>query len=335
MQGAYFDMIDPRSPDDALVDQAIAWLLRLQSDDATDADRERFAAWYAESNAHRVAFLEAKDFTSRLRRPAQDMWDKEFLGRTSGERALLKQWLPAMALSAVLVAVVALLWGTLPFQSSGVITTAKGEHRRVDLPDGSTVILNANSAVRVAYSDQRRDIELQSGEASFVVAKDPQRPFEVHAGEGITRAIGTEFNVRLRPSITMVTVVEGIVQVVQRTTDRSFSQERTAAAVEVRPNQAVSYSRIHGIGAVQKTDLLSSLAWQRGQLVFNQKPLAEVIEELNQQWEGHIFVAGDQLRTLSVNGVFDIHDTPAVVQAIERTFHVRSVTLPFDIVVLY
>lgn len=333
MQSAYLDMIDPRFSNDALVNQAIAWLLRLQSDDATDADREKFAAWYAESNAHRHAYSEAKDFTNRLRGPAQDMWDAESLGRTAATRTPFQRWIPAMTLGAVLLAMVAWLWGTLPVQSSNVFATAKGEHHRVGLPDGSTVVLNANSTVRVVYSDRSRDIELQSGEASFIVAKDPQRPFEVHAGEGITRAIGTEFNVRLSPSMTTVTVVEGVVQVVRKT-DRTLSSERTAA-VEVRPNEAVSYSRIDGIGAVQKSDLLSSLAWQRGQLVFNQRPLAEVIEEMNQQWRGHIFVAGDQLRKLAVNGVFDIHDTPAVVQAIERTFHVRSLMLPFDIVVLY
>ena len=328
-------MSDPRTPDDALVDQALAWLLRLQSDNATDADRDRFAAWYAENDAHRRAYSEAKDFTDRLRRPAQEVWDAQVPRRAAGYRRDVHHWLPATALGAALVSIVVLLWSTFPLQPHDVIKTAKGEHRRVTLPDGSTVILNANSAVRVAYSDQSRDIELQSGEASFLVARDSRRPFEVHAAEGVTRAIGTEFNIRLRPSVTTVTVVEGIVQVVQPTTELADSPKRDAAAVEVRPNESISYSRADGLGATQRSDVLSSLAWRRGQLVFNQKLLAEVIEELNQQWEGHIFVVGAQLRQLSVNGVFDIHDTLSVVQAIERTFQVRSVTFPFDIIVLY
>ena len=227
------------------------------------------------------------------------------------------------------------LWNPLPLQPpTDVIATGKGQHRRITLPDGSAVTLNANTAIRVAFSDQRRAIELRSGEAFFDASKDAQRPFEVHAADGRTRAVGTQFNVRLRETAATVTVVEGLVEV-SHDPGSSNALHPPTKPVQVRPNHTVSYSREGGLGNVAPSDALTSLAWQRGQMVFNKKPLADVIDELNEQWDGYIFVTGSRLRQLPVNGVFDIHAPQSVVRAIERTFHIRSVTLPFNIIVLY
>ncbi|BCA56595.1 sensor [Nitrospira sp. KM1] len=334
MQSAFFDMIDPRPSQHTLVEQAVAWLVRLQSDHVTDADRARFTAWYETSDAHRVAYTEAKDLMGRLHQPAQELWDEQVLTPVPGAgqmvRGLIGRWIPATAVCAVLALAVFVLWNAFTIEAPGTIKTVKGEHRTVNLEDGSTVLLNAETTVRVAFTDQHRSIELIAGEASFVVAKDPQRPFEVTAAHGMSTALGTEFNVRLHRSATTVTVVEGVVQVSQQR-----DQAHVSAPVRVHPRETVSYSKTGGISAVVPSDEVMSLAWQRGQLVFNKKPLAEVVEELDRQWTGHIFVAGTQLRQLPVNGVFDIHDASSAVRAIERILHVRSVTLPLNVIVIY
>src|SRR5690606_12218051 len=67
-----------------------------------------------------------------------------------------------------------------------------GEVTRVALEDGSTIVLNSNTAVRVRYRSGRRDIQLVRGEATFQVRHDPVRPFIVRAGEVQARAVGTE-----------------------------------------------------------------------------------------------------------------------------------------------
>lgn len=331
MDGALLDMLDPRTPQRHLQDQAVAWLVRLQSDQVTDADRAGFAVWYAASDAHREAYSEAEMFVNRLRRPAQDVWDEQLLGRSSGSRAWVGWWKPVAA--CVLLLSLAFLWHAFTLSSPDVFKTAKGEHRRFQLEDGSSVLLNSNTTIRVAFTGQRREMELVAGEAFFVVAKDPERPFEVRAGLGTTRAVGTEFNVRLRESTATVTVVEGVVRVSQPPpTDGGKSDE---SSIEVSQNEVVSYSQAEGMGALRRSDPVTTLAWQRGQMVFNKRPLAEVIDELNQQWDRHVFVAGPRLRQLPVNGVFDIHDPDAVVRAVERTFHVRSLSLPLNVLVLF
>jgi len=332
MDGTVFDMIDPQPSQRHLKDQAVAWLVRLQSEEATDADRAGFAAWYGASDVHRDAYSEAEIFFGKLRRPAVEVWDAQLFEMPSGARGWIRWWVPAVAACVLLLFMVFLWPGGNP-SPSDVLRTAKGEQRQFRLEDGSSVLLNANSSVRVAFTGKRRGMELEAGEAFFVVAKDPQRPFEVRAGAGTTRAVGTEFNVRLHESTATVTVVEGVVRVSRP--PRSAEGLSAGSSIEVSQNEAVSYSHADGLGSLRRSDPVTSLAWQRGQMVFNKRPLGEVIDELNQRWDRRVFVAGPKLRQLPVNGVFDIHDPDAVVRAVERTFHVRSLSLPLNILVLY
>jgi transmembrane sensor len=328
-------MADPIVSHGSPADQAVEWLVRLQSEQATDEDRTDFASWYAASDAHRTAYAEARAFVQTLREPAHEVWDEQVTGRPVAVESKVRSWIPAFAVCSMLALALLFLWSAFPLRMpDDVIATGKGQHRQITLPDGSAITLNANTALRVAFSDHRRAIELQAGEAFFIVAKDAERPFEVHAADGRTRAVGTRFNVRLRETTATITVVEGVVEVSHQPGFSNAARSPTEP-VQIHPNQAVSYSRERGLGSVASSDTLTSLAWQRGQLVFNKKPLADVIDELNEQWEGHIFVTGSRLRRLPVNGVFDIHAPQSVVRAIERTFHIRSVTLPFNIIVLY
>ena len=75
--------------------------------------------------------------------------------------------------------------------------TQVGEQRLVVLDDGSRMTLNTNTRVHVSLGSKQRSVEVQQGEALFEVAKDPQRPFVVHAGGSEVVAVGTVFAVRL------------------------------------------------------------------------------------------------------------------------------------------
>src|SRR5262249_21762120 len=84
----------------------------------------------------------------------------------------------AMAVSLAILTVAA---GTLLlFEfSAPTYATALGEHRSLELADGSTVELNSHSRIRVRYSKQERDVEIVEGQALFRVAHDTSRPFIV------------------------------------------------------------------------------------------------------------------------------------------------------------
>ena len=92
---------------------------------------------------------------------------------------------------------------------NGVYETRVGEQNAITLVDGTVIELNTASRVQVDYTAQRRSIRLMQGEAFFTVNKDPHRVFEVAAGSGVVRAIGTAFAVRFNEQALTVSVTEG------------------------------------------------------------------------------------------------------------------------------
>ncbi len=87
--------------------------------------------------------------------------------------------------------------------------TNVGQRSTFALDDGSSVELDAESLINVKFSDRGRDVELVRGQVLFNAARDPHRPFIVHAGNRTIVAIGTEFDVRLDRRSVQVTLIEG------------------------------------------------------------------------------------------------------------------------------
>jgi transmembrane sensor len=94
-----------------------------------------------------------------------------------------------------------------------VYETAISQQRTVTLADGSAVQLNTHTRLEVQLSGKLRELHLLEGEALFTVAHDTTRPFEVHVGEAVVRAVGTQFNIRRDVRDTTVSVLEGAVHV--------------------------------------------------------------------------------------------------------------------------
>lgn len=185
--------------------------------------------------------------------------------------------------------------------------TAIGQQAAVALPDGSSFDLNTNSRVGVEYSGRSRVIRLERGEAYFKVAHDTHRPFWVHAGDRWVRAVGTAFNVYLRPSGVQVIVSEGTVKVVNATSEDSppsdASSTQSAAAVTAG-EQADAHGRAEVIRALNSAQLSRLLAWRKSSLYFQDEPLGEVVDELMRYTTLKIEIVDDSLRQLPVGGTF-------------------------------
>ena len=100
--------------------------------------------------------------------------------------------------------------------------TGVGERGQIELADGTTVTLNTDTHLGVAYSQNMRQVIVPYGEVSFHVASDPKRPFLVLAGRRRFEALGTNFNLRvLTPDNVELTVTEGNVKVLYIPTPRT------------------------------------------------------------------------------------------------------------------
>ena len=213
-----------------------------------------------------------------------------------------------------------------------------GDQRTIRLDDGSLMHLNSNSRARVRYSRQQRLVELEQGQAMFDVARDPTRPFQVHAGRTAVLAVGTQFDVYRRDAEHVtVTVVEGRVEVV----DRSAADSKTNATRStslLRPmrldaGQQIETGRDRPV--LSQVDVNTTKAWVRREIVFTGKPLAEVADEFNRYLSVPVYIDDAALRATRISGIFSAYDQAAFVTFLrefdgvqvevgDKAIHVRS-----------
>lgn len=335
--------------DTGLSDEAIERLVRLRSGRETEADRAAFAAWRRRSPAHEAAAREAESLwhdlaetpTAAAHSPAHSQAHfgthsevgtgedtggppPGSTGRYRSRARLARRAVLAGGLAASAAAIVVGSGAIGPV--SGVLAdyaTRVGARREVGLPDGSTAFLNSATALSLAYSAGERRLELHAGEALFDVAADATRPFVVTAASGEIRALGTVFSVRHESDSVRVMVSEGRVEV---RSEGGHGDPRTVAAHQQTTVDA------RGVAAPTSLDVAAATAWVRGKLIFNKRPLVEVVAELERYQAGRIVILDERLESLAVSGVFDLGDPDGgpggALETLERTLRVTVVRLP-------
>lgn len=306
-----------------LEQEAVAWVVRLTSGEATDFDRQAVEAWRHLSPAHDQAYQKIERLWIGVEplkhqlSPTHDFPIEEKMNRQSRRRPWI-QWGVLAASIAALAVTLAWTSGALPLFRADA-RTGTGEQLTFPLNDGSQILLNTQAAMSVHYSEDIRRIDLLAGEAAFRVAKDAARPFVVHTQDGQVRAVGTEFLVNKTEVAVIVTVTEGVVDV-------SAPGLHEDSPTRVHAGQRVRYSS-SGVSQVEPVDLRAVTAWQRGKLIFEATPLTTVVEEINRYRPGRVVLLSDSLAYHRVSGVFDLDRLDTAVTTIEQTLPVITVRL--------
>ncbi|MDY6946673.1 MAG: FecR domain-containing protein [Pseudomonadota bacterium] len=256
------------------------WLALLHSDDVSDADRARFAAWLSADPRHQRAY----DGLQLLWRDISDLSQLKQLEpvpprpaeRSRPTARATRRWVPLAAAAAVAGLAVAIFRAQPPSADQPATTAAAitedyetqlGEVRAIHLSDGSTVTLGARSHITVQLGIDERRVRLVQGEAYFDVAKDASRPFYVTAPATAVRVVGTRFDVRVAESHVRVAVDEGIVAV----NDEPGALTR-GQRVDVLPDGALT--------GVMQVDGSEVAAWREGRLIYDGATLSEVVADL-------------------------------------------------------
>jgi transmembrane sensor len=156
-----------------------------------------------------------------------------------------------------------------------------------------------------------RQIYLRKGEAHFQVAHDRSRPFLVHAGDAVVRAVGTEFEVRVREDRHVDVVVnEGQVEVQAASPAAAPSEPVRAAMVRaVSAGQQLSTATLDAVVMpVSAQQLSSQLAWREGAIVFEGEPLSAAVAEIERYTDARIIINDAGVRELKVGGRFRTDD---------------------------
>lgn len=201
--------------------------------------------------------------------------------------------------------------------------TAIGERRVVTLSDGSKLSLDANSEVTVRYGKHDRSLHLLKGQARFDVAHDKQRPFSVIAGNQKVIATGTAFNIDMAGPKVLVTLIEGHVVVLKN--DGSSSTEEWSRAVELRAGQQLRTAPT-AAPQIAPANIQRVTAWTSGQLMFDDEPLASVVERVNRYGGTQIVIADSRVGDMKISGVFNAGDALGFVEIVTHYLPVKAVS---------
>ena len=344
--------------------QASAWLAKLDGDDINDADLQGFRVWVNKDTAHIAAFEKVAaawdelNILTRLplllERQAQPA-----IVKNKPEPSFFSFRYAAIAATVVVGLLLGLQQGFNAPQH-GVYTTAVGEQLSITLPDNSVVQLNTNSRLHYDYRGAARQVYLYQGEAHFSVAKNPDRLFDVYAGTGLVRAVGTAFAVMINDDNRDVNVIvtEGVVEIAPEITpeiaataavpllststseslDKDIDKELSGSkhSVLAKPmrqhyprvsaGSAVVFDQknVRAIEAIATEKMQQRLAWQQGLLIFSGETLEEALKEVSRYTDIKIIIKSEQARDLRIGGQFKVGDAEAVLGTLEKGFGLKA-----------
>ncbi|MBL8266499.1 FecR family protein [Steroidobacter sp.] len=330
---------------DGMDEAAARWFARARAGDMTARERSALASWLNERPEHRVAYEDmqaAWELTSAAA-SHEAVRAMRAAALTAGPAAEASSWrrkgLWSAAVAACLVAAVgAVLW--LNPEARGLAarvvsnsperaySTAVGERSTINLEDGSTVVLNTDTRMRVAYSPGQRAITLLQGQALFEVAKDASRPFVVQAGDRRIVAVGTAFDVRMDQKSVQVTLIEGRINV-EESGRKSGGQAPRRAHMEAG-QQLIAPLHASGPGAatpdmMRTADAVVATSWRDGRVVFQNEKLHTVVAELNRYSERKIRLQDQSLGELRLSGTFVTGNPSRFAAAVHEYFPVQVV----------
>lgn len=299
---------------------AAAWVACIDRRPLTDAQRRDLEAWLEGDLRRQGAFARANAVMARADQARHTTLEAAYALRaeTSRRRLLVGGGLAA-AFGGVAV------WGARSWSAPLVLKSAKGEVRRVPLPDGSNVTLNTDSLLKVRFSPRTRDVVLLGGEALFNVAADHTRLFVVHAGEVRLRGQTASFVVRKD--------LEGPVRVLVQTGHVEMTCKGAAAPLIVSANAAAVIPPGDADGRVVATpvtldadEVSRRLAWQDGLLAFNGETLSRAAAEFSRYSSTRIVVDDPALAAEPLTGLYASSDPEGFARAVAVSFGARTVS---------
>ena len=297
------------------VQQALGYLAGLHSDDPLRV-REvsgQLQRWRSKSSEHERAWQEAEQrwqMIHRLTPQLRSSLAPEPVNLT--RRRLLRQGTGLLAVLGC-SAWLGWLWQRRP-QFDRILLTGHAEPaRNVLLPDGSQLLLAAESNVQVKYSNGRREVMLAHGNVFFDVAHERLRTFVVSTRLGQVQVLGTAFSVSDRGGDIQVAVARGRVRV-------------SGLGGEVRELLAGDRLRLGERGLPGPVEHYPQAApnarhWRQGWWSFTDAPLAQVIDEFNAYSHRQVLL-DDGVARLRLTGSFPSDRPEVLLQTLPKVLPV-------------
>lgn len=324
---------------DDLDGQARAWVARLASGEIDEAELAAFERW-RQTPAQREAFARQRALWRALQplraafesAPAADVPARAAVeplttapapapaaprGSAHTRRPRRRRLAAWAGASAACLAVAIVAAPTLALNLRADYRTAAAP-ARYTLADGSTLALDAGSAVAVHYDREQRRIELLRGNAWFQVAHGDARPFRVSALGGTVRDIGTAFEVNLFDASVQTAVSEGLVEV----------DSGRGAAVRVAAGQSVVYAAGAAVSAPRAVAAADVAGWRRGELALDAVPADEALRRIARYRSAPVWTLGSFERAPRISASLRADRSDEAIAAIAERARLRVQRLP-------
>ena len=313
---------------------ASAWTARLDRGPLTAAENETFETWLNADPRRKGAFLRARavSMMSESARALGPGFDPvafapaspPLLRRMSRRQALA--WTGGATVAAAALAAVGV---SIP-AAGAVISTGRGEIRMIPLQDGSTVLLNTDTSIRVAYGRNERMVTVLGGEAYFTVTRDDRRPFMVDIGGRRLRVAYAAFRLRqLGDTPVDLLVQQGEVSVSSGSPQTSLMVPANTRLVLV---PSAGTKAVEVPQAVAPEFVTRDLAWREGKIAFEGETLAQAARAFARYSDTHIVIRDPDLAGEPVTGLFAANDPAGFSRAIARVFDASARVEGNDIV---
>ncbi len=326
---------DSLNADDDASTQAAYWLAKMDSGLASAELFKEFLRWKRAHPDNAAAYIELAQLFSEVgsdsdQGSVDDASIEPLLARDKPHNTQ-RRYLPfslriSVAASFVIGLIVVLVSG-LPFNSAVQqppldVVTRIGEQQHVDLEDGSRVLLNTQSVVKIRFQDNERRVHLVSGEAHFEVAHDPKRPFKVYTKHGNVRAVGTAFSINLADHELAVTVTEGRIAV---TSSETFGRQRNQPLAMVDAGHQVHVSdNSPQVISIDERAMEKQIAWHDGLLLFDGDTLFSVIAQISRYTDTQIVISDPAVGQVKIGGQFRTNEIHGLLESLDAGFGISS-----------
>lgn len=320
--------------DDNLLDEATEWFVLMRAGDISEQRTDDFVHWISQSPQHQAAYAQIGGFWDGL--PVPETKNSAHKAReASNNNFVSRNWSPkaiAASIAILIMSVAGLKYGDHFLMDTH--TTQVGELADIILADGSHLVMNTNSRVRIDLRDDKRIVYLDNGEVFFDVVKDEDRPFYVETAGGLVQVLGTKFNIRHKRNASDVTVLEGAVGVVDhgRMTDNLSAMSLDAT---LAPGQKFILGDDALANVVLSVESGSVLAWRDRKLIYNGENFKTLIQDINRYYDAEIRIGDPALNDVEVVAILKIEDRDATLKALETTFNITARTISKGLIYLY
>lgn len=306
-----------------LVEEAALWIVQLSSDDESTRENAqlKFNQWKQNSQQHQKIAADIEQCIRSIQKVSQTAPHKKLV--KSALKAGLgsaKTYKHIRAGSAFAIAFVIISGGSLYLSDTSIaylsadIHSDSAQWKAQTLQDGTRLILRGKSAVNIDFQAKQRVVELIKGQIYVDVAKDPKRPFLVKTEHGQIQALGTVFSVNYDPVATELKMLHSRVRV------QSTAHGYATHQVIVSAGQAVSMNQ-NGVQSLPALNIYNEQQkWNKHQLMVENLPLDQVLQELDQNYKGKILFNAEALNTLQVSAVLPLDQTQDALKLLATVF---------------